>query len=362
VLNKDLWHYRRTELAQQIVNMFATGLSSALVFFAPRRMGKTEFLAKDITPYAKKHNWQVCYFSFLDTGKSAKDLFTEHLIAFAESIGAVKNRNSLLNKIKKISASAASIKGGVELRETKPAEYDLKKIIACLAKKEKILLLMDEVQVLAKYKLNEDFIASFRTALDLNKDQVKVIFTGSSRKGLQKMFSQANAPFFHFGQNLPFPEFNKEFTDHLADVFYQVSNRQLDKTELWEIFLDLQKVPQLIRSLVERAALNPNLRLQEIKKQLLEELVADRKFAEHWEQSSALEKLLLLEIVKESKGLFSEKMRRSFAKQLGIETLEVPAVQSALRALDRKELIGNANDGSGYFIEDPNFESWLAHH
>jgi uncharacterized protein len=360
--NKDLWHYRRTELAQQIVNLFASGLSSALVFFAPRRMGKTEFLAKDITPYATKHDWQVCYFSFLDTGKSAKGLFTEHLIAFAETIGAVKNRANLLTKVKKIKAGAASLTGSVEFREAKPAEYDFKKIITCLAKKTKILLLMDEVQVLAKYKINENFIASFRTALDLNKDHVKVIFTGSSRKGLQRMFSQANAPFFHFGQNLPFPEFDKKFTDHLAVVFNQVSQRQLDTDTLWQAFIDLQKVPQLIRSLVERAALNPNLSIKEIKDQLLEELVTDRKFSEHWEQSSALEQLLLIEISKESKGFFSEALRDSFAKQLGIAILEVSSVQSALRVLDRKELIGNANDKSGYFIEDPNFESWLVHH
>ena len=33
-----------------------------------------------------------------------------------------------------------------------------------------------------------------RTALDMYKDNIKVIFTGSSRDGLRKMFSQADTP------------------------------------------------------------------------------------------------------------------------------------------------------------------------
>ena len=58
----------RTELAKQILGMFETGLASSLTFFAPRRMGKTEFLRKDITPLAEQFGWHIFYFSFLDAG------------------------------------------------------------------------------------------------------------------------------------------------------------------------------------------------------------------------------------------------------------------------------------------------------
>jgi hypothetical protein len=33
-MTTDLWHYPRTQLAEQVLGMFASGLSSALVFFA----------------------------------------------------------------------------------------------------------------------------------------------------------------------------------------------------------------------------------------------------------------------------------------------------------------------------------------
>jgi len=36
---EDLWHFPRSELAEQVLAMFASGLSTSLVFFAPRRMG-----------------------------------------------------------------------------------------------------------------------------------------------------------------------------------------------------------------------------------------------------------------------------------------------------------------------------------
>ena len=65
-MSQNLWHFPRTVLAQQIIGMFDSGLSNALTFFAPRRMGKTEFLLKDIKPYAEKQHWQTFYFSFLE--------------------------------------------------------------------------------------------------------------------------------------------------------------------------------------------------------------------------------------------------------------------------------------------------------
>ena len=87
-MSKDLWHFPRTMLAQQVLGMFDTGLSSALVFFAPRRMGKTEFLRKDVRPLAEKNNWTTFYFSFLDIGEHVQQEFTHALAQFAENIGA----------------------------------------------------------------------------------------------------------------------------------------------------------------------------------------------------------------------------------------------------------------------------------
>ncbi len=175
------------------------------------------------------------------------------------------------------------------------------------------------------------------------------------------MFSQASAPFFHFGQNLPFPDLGREFTDHLSNTFKKVTKRELDKNSLWEIFLKMDKVPQLARSLVERLALNPNLTILEAKEQLLSDIFNDRAFVEIWNSSSKLEQLLLKEIANGAEGIFSEKQRIIFAKNLGVPKLTVPSVQSSIRVLQRKNLIGKLPERSGYYIDDPNFNSWLKH-
>lgn len=358
-MSKDLWHYRRKELAKQILGMFETGISNALIFFAPRRMGKTEFLVKDITPLAEEKKWHVFYFSFLDQGDQPEQEFNLALRKFAAQLNNNSKSSDVFKKIKKISGGLTGVNAEIEFNSFDQNADNLHEIFSDLNKQGNILLLLDEVQILAKQNKNNKLIASLRTNLDLNKDSIKVIFTGSSREGLRKMFSQATAPFFHFGQNLLFPDLERDFTDHLANVFFQVTTRQLDEDELWQAFIDLKKVPQLARSLVERLALDPTLSINKAKKSLLEDLIDDRSYTETWDKCSALEKLLLLEIAVKATNLFSQEKRSELASKLGIKDVSVSNLQSALRTLLRKDLIGKLDQYGGYYIDDPNFSSWV---
>ena len=83
----DPWHYPRTGLADAVLGLFAGGLGSALTFFAPRRMGKTEFLRKDITPAAQARGWGVFYFSFLDEPEDVRAAFVAALGRFVRGDG-----------------------------------------------------------------------------------------------------------------------------------------------------------------------------------------------------------------------------------------------------------------------------------
>lgn len=354
----DQWHFPRRELAEQILGMFESGLSSALVFFAPRRMGKTEFLCKDMAPLAETNKWKVFYFSFLDVGKNAKPEFTKAITTFAINEGALKS-GSLLKRVSKIGGGAGGVSANIELADVKNTEKTMKEVIDLLCKQGKVLLLLDEVQILSQDPSNANFIASLRTILDINKLSVKVIFTGSSQEGLRRMFSQSNAPFFHFGQNLPFPELERGFTDHLVKNFEKVTKRKLNGEELWKIFLEMQRVPHLARTLVERMALNPSLSLVEAKNELMSQIFTDREFIEIWDQCSMLEKLLLVEISNNVSGLFSSEVRESFAKKVGLDEIAVSSIQSALRVLQRKNLIGRLPEKRGYTIDDPNFKNWI---
>ncbi|MDR2173066.1 MAG: hypothetical protein LBE32_02520 [Burkholderiales bacterium] len=344
-------------MAEQVIGMFDTGLSSALTFFAPRRMGKTEFLRKDITPVAEAHGWHVFYFSFLDADSETATAFIDALTAFSRGESWLARAGKMLARVSKVSGGAAGVQAGVEIRGG--AQENVKGVIHRLATgHDKVLLLLDEVQALAK-PAHTPLVAALRTALDMHKDQVKVIFTGSSREGLRRMFSQASAPFFHFGQNLPFPQLDKAFTDHLADAFEHVTQRKLDKEALWRAFEEMGYVPQLCRALVERMALNQKPSLEQAKEALMQEVHQSRGHVQDWEQCSTLERLLLLLIAHGKAELYSVAVRQQLAQQLGVPDITVPSVQSALRSLARRGLVFKAEERRDYEIEDPVFREWL---
>src|SRR5205807_680234 len=136
-----------------------------------------------------------------------------------------------------------------------------------------------------------------------------------------------------FGQNLPFPELGKAFTDHLANIFQKATKRKLDLDVLWDVFLEMEKVPQLVRSLVERLALNPNMPINEAKTELLADILNDRAFEQMWDNCSSLEQFVLLEIANDAAAIFSEKTRSEFSKKFEIPELSVAKIQSAIRSL-----------------------------
>lgn len=356
----DLWHYPRKQLSQQVLTLFESGLSHVLIFFAPRRMGKTEFLRKDIELNAQEKGWNAIYFSFLDVGENPHRKFVFALNESLAKRNVARKAGSFLKHVKKLSGSAAGLKAEVEVNKIDERSDDLKVILGTLSKKNKVILLLDEIQVLASRPIHHQFIASLRTALDIHKDRVKVIFTGSSREGLRQMFSKSDAPFFHFGLNIPFPEFGREFTDHLAEVFYTITKRKLNSDELWHCFESMQKIPQLTRALVESLILKPDLTLLEAKDHLLNDVVEDRTFADRWSSSSILEQRILLEIATGSdSAFFSEESRQKWATQFGVSQLPVSSVQSAIRSLQRKGLIGRKPSRGEYFIDDPTFKNWV---
>lgn len=361
-MTHDIWHYPRLELARSVFTLFDSGLSSALTFFAPRRMGKTEFLLKDIRPLALKQGWQVFYFSFLDSGDDPEGQFVAALSEHALGRDWFHRIRRTLPRSVKIGGNAAGVGGNLEIagQEAQVRLPDAKELIARLAGEgNSTLLLLDEVQVLANRSGHDRLVASLRTGLDLHKDRVKVIFTGSSREGLRRMFSRANAPFFHFGQNLDFPSLERGFTDHLADCYHTITTRALDKDALWQAFEDLQRVPASIRALVERLVLNPLLTLEQALDTLQEDIAEQRDYAVVWAALGPLDREILLLVARGESTLFAARVRRYLADTLGLEKLTSAEVHTAVRRLVHRELLSKQSARGSYVINDPAFGIWL---
>ncbi len=66
---QDPWHYPRPKLAKKYLKVFDIGLIAAHRLFAKRRMGKSEFLEKDLLPAARKHGYFTAYLNLWDARK-----------------------------------------------------------------------------------------------------------------------------------------------------------------------------------------------------------------------------------------------------------------------------------------------------
>jgi hypothetical protein len=66
---KDPWLYPRPKLAEKYLKVFDIGLIVAQGLFAKRRMGKSEFLEKDLLPAARKHSYLTAYVNLGDARK-----------------------------------------------------------------------------------------------------------------------------------------------------------------------------------------------------------------------------------------------------------------------------------------------------
>ena len=146
----------------------------------------------------------------------------------------------------------------------------------------------------------------------------------------------------------------------MVNVFYQTTQRHLDVVALWDVFIAFENVPQLMRSLVERLVLYPNLSIEEAKDQVLRDIAHDRAFLEQWHAISNLEQILLKKIALLDDKLFSDQCRQQIAQELGIPKIAISSIQSALRVLQRKNYIGKLSEQGKYYIEDPNFKNWLS--
>lgn len=357
IANKiSIWHYPRTALAESLIQSINIGLVSSYVLFAPRRIGKTEFLIHDLKTLAESNKYFVLYFNFytdLTTEQSPAALFKNKL---REAIG-----NSLFDKVQineiKLPWCSINLKSRDIINE-----LDILELISLLGVKlqkkgMKLLLLLDEIQELEFNKESQPLVAGLRTALDLNKEVVKVVFTGSSQEGLKKMFQNNKAPFFHFSSNIEFPYFDKNFTDFLANVYHEITQKNIDKDELYEVFCKLGNVTLYIREVLNLYILNPKLTLTECYKQYITQIDDKDSYKKKWLVCTDSEKAILLAIAHNISNSFysNDFFEFSKTKQLLVSRGKI---QSAIKKLlDNSTII--LDNEKQYRITDDGFEHWI---
>lgn len=363
----DPWHYPRPKLANQYLQTLQVGLIKSLAIFAQRRMGKTEFLRKDLMPAAQQAGYTTIYVSLWETKDEPEAVLLEAIQQAAEGQGVLPAiRRTLGRPGSKIGlgAHAATVGAQASWQQGTAEEGDhllsLRRWMERLAEKKKpTLLLVDEIQSLADEKRYGALVAALRSALDKHSDKIKAVFTGSSSDGLQRMFQKERAPLFQFSQQIPFPQMDRGFVQHMLRAFANATQRQLDEEAAWQAFVELERVPEHFRTMmaamVQTGSTNIEMALAQAKIAIREP--AD--FPGRWRSLHPIDQAVLA-ILAAGWRPYTKESRERIAQLLEVDQsgITASAIQKSLKRMSTKGIIASSGN-RGYQIEDRAFSTWI---
>lgn len=365
----QIWHCPRPELAKSYLALLSAGPVVSTSIFAPRRTGKTVFLRQDLTPAAEKAGYTVAYADLWQTRSSPGVALVRGLEeALEPKTFTQKTLQKLQQPVRKVKATGAlgEFKGEFELelnaskKEATELALRVDDLIAQLCAKKPLLLLVDEAQELARTKDNELVATALRTAITKHRDTMRVVFTGSSRTQLAHVFSNTDAPLYSVGaaiQDLPL--LGLELVEFVAGKFKQATQRSLDVAKARLALQAFKQQPEPFLAAVVAVLMDPSVSLEAA----CELEMAEQNKAENhegtWATLDALQKQLVKLLAENPAAKpFSKPVLARLAKALGLQSLDAPTVQFALRKLGQKTIVTKSARGH-YVFESDAFERWV---
>lgn len=357
------WHFARTDLAEQVLDRFNVGATTALTLFAPRRMGKTEFLLDDLLPMAgDQRDYLTVYVNFWDRMNDPVDSMI---------IGLQKAGNQARFKDKAKGWFGKFRSGGIdtpigsvslEMAGADPAQkldavqemFD-----ALIADGRRVLLALDEVQHLATSQAFEPLVYALRGMIDSNRQRVRAIYTGSSRSGLTKLFNRRNAPLFSSSQQIDLPEFGHAYLEHMASAFTEATGRTLNINECQTAFKMVKKVPFDYRQVIDQLILKGGINIRAATQEYLEQNNQEEEYLATWTKMKPVDQAVMHWVISgNTQGMYSQEARTFIAEELGMDEIDVPTIQNAVNRLRKKTLLAPIAQGR-YEMEDPYFADWI---
>lgn len=358
------WHFPRTDLAEQILDRLEVGATTALTLFAPRRMGKTEFVVRDLLPMAVDRGYIGVYVNFWDR----KDDPAESLIhGLNKAVAGLKLTTRLKQTMSRLRGFGFNTPiGGASASLKDTSESDrltiIQELFDLLVKENrKVLLALDEVQHLATESRFEPIVYALRGMIDLNRERVSVLYTGSSRSGLQRLFRRRNAPLFSSSQQIDLPDLGSGYLQHTARTFHAASHRTLDINACSAAFKAVKRVPYDYRQIIDNLILHGGTDILGMATHYLEEHSQEESYQADWANLKPVDRAVLHFIISRNAGIYTAAGRAFIAEQLGVDDVDVPTVQNAINRLRRATHIAPVGQGR-YELEDPYLADWIMTH
>lgn len=362
-MNRRTWHYPRTQDANYILEGMSRGLLDRVTIFAPRKRGKTEFILKDVVPNALERNIFPVYVDFWANKSSPERVFTDSVLQ------AIQHYEGALGSIfKKANLSSVSFGKLVDVQLNHQSKETDTLGLAKIAFDQlnrldtPVLLLLDEVQHLATKPEFSDFTAALRSFMTNRLVQnVKGIFTGSSRDGLVKLFSHTKAPFYSASAEIPFKRLDEDFVRHELAVFSDVSGKTLAFEPAYAVFETLFYEPGRFVDLLKKMVLEQVYDIQEGVKRFDNNVSQEKlnEFTRQYRKLGAFDKVLVQQLATSKlPHLFSPETYELLTAMTG-KTVKRHTVNNAITRLSNKGILYSSSRGK-YGFEEPAFKDYLA--
>jgi hypothetical protein len=364
-LAADPWHFARPGLAQKYLKTFEIGLISAQALFAPRRMGKSEFLERDLIPAAQQSGLLTAYINLWDAREHPRGALLGALARAGSQRGLSKLMGKLKAPLKKVKASAkvtglAEASLEAELAEdpkiTGPA---LSELLRSFDRPDRrLLLILDEAQVLAS-PVHSDLTHSLRAGLDIRKQTIKVVFAGSSESSLRRMFGRATEPFYNWAPIEPFERLGTEFGTAMTRKVNQLSRYSLPERDALLAFEALKRTPEFFRRYLQRYLSYAELGSHAALEDTVAHVFNDSGYRALWDRLLPADKAILRALAQDVSDLHSLAARKRMGEELGLgKAAPLDTPKNALRRLQKEELVVKLEYGH-YRMQDEGFVEWV---
>ena len=362
---KDPWHYPRPKLAEKYLKVFEIGLIAAQGLFAKRRMGKSEFLEKDLLPAARRQGYFTAYVNLWDAREHLASSLIAALTLSFEPRGMAKLVKTLKTPLKKVKASAkftALAEGSLEAQLVDDPVVTGPQLSGLLRgfnnPKKRLLLVLDEAQVLAD-AVHSDLAHSLRAGLDSRKDTIKVVFAGSSEPTLRRMFGRSSEPFYNWAALEPFELLGDEFVKDMVVKVKRLSRFALSLPEALDAYAVLKSTPEFFRRYLNRYLTHAQLGSKAALEYTLEHVLSDSNFLPAFKRLLPADQAILKLLANGESDVYSESTRRRVGIAIGTEQPITKGTSSAaLKRLQEGGLILKFEHGL-YQIQDDALADWL---
>jgi uncharacterized protein len=353
----------RPELAQNYLQSLKAQPGRPLALFAPRRVGKTFFLAEDLAPAARSAGFLPVY-ADIWLNRAAPLAAINHALEEAlddATVPASSVGKTARTPVKKVAALGTELEFGDEpRRRALPAEPALRldALVARLAASagKPVLLMLDEAQALAESSQGASVMASLRAVLQKRKRDVAAVLTGSSQDALAAMLAASGGPMYQFAQLLNFPVLGDEYLELLARHFVRVhKGKHLPLDALRQVFSDIGYKPALMKDIVKDMSAEGSTDVTAA----FNRMIADDRQVAGWRALLAPLDALdhrILALLAEGRRPLAKDTLQALAPARG----PPPTLAKARAALDRLRRAGILTGSRGELaIEDPLLREYL---